>query len=84
MKSKGFTLIELLVVIIIVAVFAVIAGSIYTIGSSGEDADYSFFSPEIESARSQRRMADEMQRQNDLMQQRLELLESQNKKPENE
>lgn len=81
MKNKGFTLIELLVVITIVAAVAMLVfGIVHGVNNSEEydsDVDYTYFAPEIETARSQRRMAEEMQRQNDLLQRRLELLEEQ-------
>jgi prepilin-type N-terminal cleavage/methylation domain-containing protein len=81
MKTKGFTLIELLVTLVIVSVIAIITFSIVRTSVSGDDdVDYSFINPELETARSQRRMAEEMQRQNDLLQRRLELLEQQNAK----
>jgi prepilin-type N-terminal cleavage/methylation domain-containing protein len=81
MKTKGFTLIELLVTLVIVSVIATITFSIVRTSVSGDDdVDYSFINPELETARSQRRMAEEMQRQNDLLQRRLELLEQQNAK----
>lgn len=82
MKSKGFTLPELLVVIVIMLVIGGIATCIYKGVTSGEDVNFTFINPVVETARSQRRMADEMTRQNDIMQRRLELLESQNKKAE--
>jgi prepilin-type N-terminal cleavage/methylation domain-containing protein len=81
MKTKGFTLIELLITLVIVSVIAIITFSIVQTSVSGDDdVDYSFINPELETARSQRRMAEEMQRQNDLLQRRLELLEQQNAK----
>ena len=84
MKLKGFTLVELLVVIVIMAACAGILVGVVRGISSGEEVDYSFIDPQVETARSQRRMVDEMSRQNDLMQRRLELLESQKQKAENE
>ena len=81
MKTKGFTLIELLVTLVIISVIATITFSIVRTSVSGDDdVDYSFINPQLENARSQRRMAEEMQRQNDLLQRRLELLEQQNAK----
>lgn len=77
---KNFTLVELLVVIVITLAFG---GLLYTFVSSAQSgdsdyADYSFINPQVETARSQRRIAEEMQRQNDLLQRRLDLLERQN------
>jgi prepilin-type N-terminal cleavage/methylation domain-containing protein len=77
---KNFTLVELLVVLAITLVFG---GLLYTFVSSAQSgdsdyADYSFINPQVETARSQRRMVEEMQRQNDLLQRRLDLLERQN------
>jgi prepilin-type N-terminal cleavage/methylation domain-containing protein len=83
MKPKGFTLIELLTTLVIVAVVAVLIAGFYSGISSDEDVDYSFIHPQLETARSQRRMADELTRQNDLMERHMELLESQSKKGEN-
>jgi prepilin-type N-terminal cleavage/methylation domain-containing protein len=74
---KNFTLAELLVVLVIVLVFGSLVYSFVSaprFESSG-DVDYSFINPQVETARSQRRIAEEMQRQNDLLQRRLELLE---------
>ena len=76
---KHFTFVELLVVLVIILVFS---GLVYTFVSapqseSSGDVDYSFINPQIETARSQRRIAEEMQRQNDLIQRRLDLLERQ-------
>lgn len=80
MKTKGFTLIEVLVTLVIFAVIVTITFSIVQNGVNGDDdVDYSLINPHVETARSQRRMAEEMQRQNDLLQRRLELLEQQNK-----
>lgn len=80
MKHKGFTLVELLVVIVIFAAVAgIIAGAVNGFNNASVDGepDYSYVAPEVETARAQRRMADEMQRQNELMQRRIELLEQQ-------
>jgi hypothetical protein len=80
---KNFTLVEFLVALVFtLAVMTlvysvVVAVAAYKSGDS-DYADYSFINPQVETARSQRRMAEEMQRQNDLLQRRLELLEQQN------
>jgi hypothetical protein len=76
---KHFTFVELLVVLVIILVFG---GLVYTFVSapqseSSGDVDYSLINPQVETARSQRRIAEEMQRQNDLIQRRLDLLERQ-------
>lgn len=84
MKRKGFTLLELLVVLVILTAVAGITVGLIKGTSYDEDADMSMWAPEVETARSQRRMADELARQNDLMQRRIELLESQNKKAESD
>jgi prepilin-type N-terminal cleavage/methylation domain-containing protein len=74
---KNFTLAELLVVLVIVLVFGSLVYSFVSSprSESSGDVDYSFINPQVETARSQRRIAEEMQRQNDLLQRRLELLE---------
>ena len=84
MKNKGFTLIELLVVVVIIAaIVALIFGGIRTC-SDGEASDMPlFYAPEFENAKSQRKMADEMQRQNDLLERQLNMQES-NQTPERE
>lgn len=76
--KKGLTLVELLVTILIV----VIAFITQTLNYSGDDeyADDWFVAPEIQNMRSQRKIADELQRQNDLRERELELLQ----KPERE
>jgi prepilin-type N-terminal cleavage/methylation domain-containing protein len=77
--KKGFTLVELLVALVFTLVFGVLVYTFVSSAQSGNsaDVDYSFINPQVETARSQRRMAEEMQRQNDLLQRRLDLLERQ-------
>jgi hypothetical protein len=82
---KNFTLVEFLVALVFTLllgtfVYAMVVAA-YKSGDS-DYADYSFINPQVETARSQRRMAEEMQRQNDLLQRRLELLEQQNNEKE--
>lgn len=83
MKHKGFTLLELLIAVAVAGIMIFAVSSV--INTSDEDSMI-YFAPEIENARSQRRMADELARQNDLMQRRIELLEqsSQNKQAESD
>ena len=77
--KKGLTLVETLVgLVFVLIVFTVIYAFIFSPSSNSEDVDYSLINPQIETARSQRRIAEEMQRQNDLLQRRLELLEQKN------
>jgi len=77
--KKGLTLVETLVgLVFVLIVFTVIYAFIFSPSSNSEDVDYSFINPQVETARSQRRIAEEMQRQNDLLQRRLELLEQKN------
>jgi len=78
---KNFTLVEFLVALVFtLAVMTLVYSVVVAASKSGDSdyADYSFINPQVETARSQRRMAEEMQRQNDLLQRRLELLERQN------
>lgn len=78
--KKGLTLVETLVgLVFVLIVFTVIYAFIFSPSSNSEDVDYSLINPQIETARSQRRIAEEMQRQNDLLQRRLDLLEEQNR-----
>jgi hypothetical protein len=81
---KNFTLAELIVVLVITIVFGVLVYSFVSApqSESSGDVDYSLINPQVETARSQRRIAEEMQRQNDLLQRRLELLEKQNSSKE--
>ncbi len=77
--KKGLTLVETLVGLVIVLVLFVLVYSFtQATSSNSEDIDYTFLNPQVETARSQRRIAEEMQRQNDLLQRRLELLEQKN------
>jgi len=82
--KKGFTLVELLVALLFTVTLGVWVYTFVFSTHSGNsaDVDYSFINPQLETARSQRRMAEEMQRQNDLLQQRLELLERESTKKE--
>lgn len=84
MKTKGFTFIELLVTIVIIAALSGLVVGTYNQQSSGEWYEYISIDPRRDAAVSQRRIADEMTRQNDMMQRRLELLEQQNQKAEHE
>lgn len=69
--KKGFTLIEFItVVIIFLLTIVVISGIVKTI-SAGDDFDFSYLNPQFESARQQRKIAEELKRQNDLMEERL-------------
>ena len=81
---KNPTLVELLVLLVITLIFGTLFYTFVSSAQSGDSdyADYSFINPQLETARSQRRMAEEMQRQNDLLQRRLELLEQQNSEKE--
>ncbi len=76
---KHFTVVELLVVLVIILVFGSLVYTFVSSAQSGNsaDVDYSLINPQVETARSQRRIAEEMQRQNDLIQRRLDLLERQ-------
>ena len=77
--KKGLTLVEALIgSVFVLIVFTVIYTFISSPSSNSEDIDYTFLNPQVETARSQRRIAEEMQRQNDLLQRRLELLEQKN------
>lgn len=78
--KKGLTLVELLVIVTILII--VIAFITQALNYSGGDeyADDWFVAPEIQNMRSQRKIADELQRQNDLRERELELLQ----KPERE
>jgi prepilin-type N-terminal cleavage/methylation domain-containing protein len=79
--KKAFTLIELLVVVVILVVIGSIIIGAFSGVSSEDDEGYEWYvSPEIQNMRSQRKMADELERQNDLRERELELL----KKPERE
>lgn len=74
--KKGITLIEVMVVIvIIVVVFGMGMGVLHTIRNgnipSDDDFDYSYLNPQFETARQQRKIAQELKRQNDLMEQRM-------------
>jgi hypothetical protein len=78
---KNFTFLEFLVALVFTLVLGTfVYAMVVSSAQSGDSdyADYSFINPQVETARSQRRMAEEMQRQNDLLQRRLELLERQN------
>jgi type II secretory pathway pseudopilin PulG len=78
-KRRGFTLIELIVCVFVLIIVAILVlGAMNSRSSDNDSTDMSFLAPEVENARSQRRMADELARQNDLMQRRIELLEEQN------
>ena len=77
MKTKGFTLVELLVVIVIMAsVIALIFGGVRSCADSNGDDMPLFYAPEFENAKSQRKIADEMQRQNDLLERQLNMQEN--------
>jgi Tfp pilus assembly protein PilE len=78
--KKGLTLIEAFIAVLIALALACFIWAFYISASARnyEDVDYSLINPQIETARSQRRIAEEMQRQNDLLQRRLELLEQKN------
>lgn len=83
MKTKGFTIVELLVVGVIIMTIGVLVFSfVKGIGYEDQDFDMSIIAPEVESARSSRRMAEELARQNDLLERRLELLEQQQQNKE--
>ena len=71
---------DLLVVLVFTLAFGTLVYTFVSFAQSGDSdyADYSFINPQVETARSQRRIAEEMQRKNDLLQRRLELLEQQN------
>lgn len=80
MKNKGFTLIELLVVLVIMgALGALVFGGLRACSETGDPMIW--IAPEYENARSQRKMADELQRQNDLMERQMNM---QNQTPESE
>jgi prepilin-type N-terminal cleavage/methylation domain-containing protein len=80
MKNKGFTLIELLIVLVIMgAIGLMIFGGVRACSDGGEDA-MQWLAPEFENAKSQRKIADELQRQNDLMERQMNM----QKTPESE
>lgn len=70
--KKGFTLIELLatvtILIVIIAIVVGIMGSNY----NEDNFDYSYLNPQYESAKNSRKIAEQLERQNDLMERQLE------------
>jgi len=73
--KKAFTLIELVVLIFIVIVLGIFVVGVSSQISSESNSDYEWWiSPEIQNMKSQKKMADELERQNDLREQELELL----------
>lgn len=79
MKS-GLTLVETLIgLVTALALLSLIYSFVQSASSNSDGVDYIFINPQVETARSQRRIAEEMRRQNDLLQRRLELLEEQNR-----
>lgn len=70
--KKGFTLIEWLatttIAIIIIAIVVGVMSGTY----NEDDFDFSRIDPQYESARNSRKIAEQLQRQNDLMERQLE------------
>lgn len=70
--KKGFTLIEFLatatILIVIIAIVVGIMGSNY----NEDNFDYSYLNPQYESAKNSRKIAEQLERQNDLMERQLE------------
>lgn len=87
-KKNGFTMFEVLVTGVIVTIFAAMIAGAFRWQTLNEDTDGNspmfFVSPEIENARSQRKIAEELAKQNRLIERRLELLEAQGRKAEAE
>jgi hypothetical protein len=78
----GFTLVEGLVLSVIAVI---VASIVYVAVTESESSDFGFMvAPEYESARSQRQIADEMKRANDLLERQLEQRENENTKAEDE
>lgn len=81
-KEKGITTVEILVIITIaLALAGIIGGSIMGV-NRGDYSDATEFvvDPVRDNAVSQRRIANELKRQNDLMERQLEIQESQQRR----
>lgn len=74
MKNKGFTLIELLVsVIIFTVIITLIMSAVKVVGDDIVTENAMQYDPAIESAEAQKKIASELERQNDLMERQLNM-----------
>ncbi len=72
MKAKGLTVIEVCVAITIIFIIVAMGVTYYkTFTGVDSDFDYTFINPQLETAIQQRKIADELKRQNDLMEERM-------------
>ena len=72
--KTGFTVVEVLVVITIIIILISMGVAVthsMKYGVDENDFDYSYINPQFETARQQRRIAEELKRQNDLMEKRM-------------
>lgn len=70
--KKGFTLVETLVVITILIIIGCMVVGGLNATKDGENFDYSYLDPEYESAKNSRIIAEQLKRQNDLMEQQMQ------------
>jgi len=69
--KKGLTTVELCVVTVIILVLLAMVFSFMSTCESGREMDYTFINPQLETAIQQRKIAGELKRQNDLMEERM-------------
>lgn len=76
--NEGFTLMEMVIAVMISAIgFVFIASAVKMACSTNDDAVSAYLMPEVESARARQSMAEEMKRQNDLLERQIQLQENQ-------
>jgi len=77
--KRGLTLLEVVIGCVITLIIATLMFSIVSNILSSEhpdtDFDYTYINPQLETAKQQRKMVEELKRQNDLMEERMHRLE---------
>jgi hypothetical protein len=82
MKNNGFTLLELIVsIVIFIVIISLITSAVKVVGDDIATEDAMQYDPVVESAEAQKKIASEMERQNDLMERQLKIQEA-NQTPE--